>query len=161
MNSNTCSSPPSKVFVIHGRDEGMRQSVARFLAALGITPVLLVERSDSGGVTIMEELEQQLDAEFAVVLLSPDDQGHCAGQTKHRRSRARQNVIFEFGLFIGKLGRRRIFVLKKGELELPTDVLGLMYTDYDCAGAWQLRLARDLKKAGYLIDGEKLLASLC
>lgn len=152
--------PTQEVFVIHGHDEGMKHSVARFLAVLGLEPIVLQEQPNCGSATIIEKLESKAELDFAVVLLSPDDHGHRVGFAKERRFRARQNCILELGFFAARLGRRRIVVMKKGDLELPSDCYGLVYTDFDDAGAWKMRLAKELKVAGFQIDGERLLASI-
>jgi predicted nucleotide-binding protein len=71
--------------------------------------------------------------------------------------RAHQNVILELGYFIGKLGRERVCVLKSDDVEIPSDVHGVGYTDLDAAGAWQLKLAKELQDAGYVVDLNKAL----
>ena len=64
------------------------------------------------------------------------------------RTRARQNVILELGFFMAKLGRGRICILKAGELEIPSDIQGVVYIEMDDKGAWQIDLARELRTAG-------------
>ncbi len=107
-----------KVFVIHGRDKGTREMVAGFLKKLELQPVILSEQS-SRGRTIIEKFEQHAEVGFAIALLTPDDTGSLEGDKK--RPRARQNVIFELGFFIGKLGRERVCALTKGDVEIPSE----------------------------------------
>ena len=99
------SIPSGRVFVVHGRDAGAKNEVARFLSKLKLEPVILHEKPNQGR-TIIEKFERFSDVSFAVVLLTPDDVGRPAGQSeKFDKSRARQNVILELGHFLGKLGR--------------------------------------------------------
>jgi hypothetical protein len=64
----------SKIFVVHGHDEGAREAVARFIQALGFQPIILHKRANEGR-TVIEKVEAHGDVGFAVVLLTPDDEG--------------------------------------------------------------------------------------
>ena len=141
----------NKVFVVHGHDEGAREMTARFLERLHLEPIILHEKA-SRGRTIIEKLEHYADAAYAVVLLTPDDEGREKSSQRTLRDRARQNVILELGYFIGQLGRSRVCALHRGDIEIPTDYLGVMFVSLDEGGGWQLRLARELKAAGFNID---------
>ena len=116
----------NEVFIIHGRDDGAKQTVARFLETLDLKPAILHERPD-GGRTIIEKFEQNAEVGFAVALLTPDDVGAGKGEESSFNPRARQNVIFEFGYFIGKLDRKRVCALVKGHVEKPSDYDGVLY----------------------------------
>jgi predicted nucleotide-binding protein len=140
-----------KVFIVHGHDEGARESVARFLERLGIAPVILHEQANSG-LTILEKLERNSDVDFAVILLTPDDVGTKAAAKDTLQPRARQNVILELGFFVAKLGRSRVCALHKGAVELPSDFLGIVYVTFDEASAWRVLLARELREAGFDVD---------
>jgi predicted nucleotide-binding protein len=142
---------PSRAFVVHGRDQGALQSVARYLERLGVTPVILHEQPSRGG-TLIEKLERHSDVPFAVVLLTPDDEGRLAGADQEMRLRARQNVILELGYFVGRLGRTAVCALYKGEVELPSDWDGVAWVPLDDRGAWKLELARELKAARFRVD---------
>lgn len=72
--------------------------------------------------------------------------------------RARQNVIFEHGYLISKLGRDRVCALVKGEIETPGDISGVVYIPMDDGEGWQLKLAKDMRTAGCNINIDKLLA---
>jgi predicted nucleotide-binding protein len=73
----------SQVFVVHGHDTTMRDSVAGYLEHLGLTPVILM-REASGGATIVEKLEQYAAVcEYAVCLISADDMGCAATDYSH------------------------------------------------------------------------------
>jgi predicted nucleotide-binding protein len=155
-----------KVFIVHGHDKLAKTEVARFLEKLGLTSVILGEQPNEGK-TIIEKLEAHTDAGFGIVLYTPDDEGRLilqngavSGNQKDSKTqlqnRARQNVVFEHGLLIGKLGRNRVVALKKGNLEVPNDISGVVYIDMDDQGAWWLSVAKELKAAGYRIDMNKL-----
>ena len=144
----------TKVFIVHGHDEGAREMMARYLEKLELEPIILHEQP-SGGRTIIEKLEHYADVGYAVVLLTPDDEGRKKAKDELLRDRARQNVLLELGYFIGKLGRSRVCALHRGSVEIPTDYLGVLYVQLDEGGGWQLRVARELKAAGYDIDMNK------
>ena len=140
-----------EIFVVHGRDGGAREEVARFLERLGLKPVVLHEQPDQGR-TIIEKFEDFGQVGFAVVLLTPDDTGKQKDDANGLKPRARQNVIFEFGYFIGKLGRENVCALVQGDLETPSDYDGVLYIPLDDSGAWKMRLIRELKSAEYDVD---------
>ena len=145
---------PSKVFVVHGHDEGAREGVARFLEKIGLTAIILREQPNQGRTTIEKFVDYAGEVGFAVVLLTPDDLGGAAATEVHL-SRARQNVIFELGYFVGSLGRGRACLLRKGEVEIPSDLYGVVYTAMDSADGWKIELARELKAAGFQFDAAK------
>ena len=144
----------NEVFVIHGRDEGTRAMVARFLEQLRLKPVILDEQSNQG-LTIIEKFERHAQVGFAVALLTPDDTGSLQGDGSNLNPRARQNVIFELGFFIGKLGREGVCALTKGPVEIPSDYAGVVYIPLDDSGAWKFQLVRELKAAGFEIDANR------
>jgi predicted nucleotide-binding protein len=147
------------VFIVHGHDDAIKQSTARFLERLDLKPLILHEQPNKGR-TIIEKLEasaSEVDVRYAVILLTPDDIGADASEKDKSRPRARQNVVFELGYFIAKLGRNRVSALYCEGVELPSDYQGVLYTKIDSAGAWQMELAREIKAAGIDIDLNKLV----
>jgi Predicted nucleotide-binding protein containing TIR-like domain len=123
------------IFVVHGRSEAAKESVARFIQqASDLHPVILHEQPNSGQTVIEKFEDNAADAAFAIVLLTGDDEGGLLGSGEQRR-RARQNVVFELGFFIGKLGRTRVAVLYEEDVELPSDMSGVLYTLIDQGGA--------------------------
>ncbi|MBC2382236.1 nucleotide-binding protein [Pseudomonas sp. WS 5106] len=143
-----------RVFVVHGHDDGSREMVARFLEKVGFEAVILHEQANQGR-TVIEKVEAHGDVGFAVVLLTPDDEGCVKGGTPEPR--ARQNVILELGYFIGRLGRGKVCALKKGALEIPSDYAGVVYESLD--GNWKHALGRELQEAGHEIDWNKVMRS--
>jgi predicted nucleotide-binding protein len=141
--------------LVHGHDEAARETVARFLERAGIEPVILHEQA-SQGKTVIEKLEHYGAVGFAVVLLTPDDEGREIAGAEQLRPRARQNVVLELGYFIGKLGRDRVCALHRGDVDIPTDYLGVLYVRID-DGGWQLSLAKELRAAGFDIDMNKVI----
>ena len=139
------------VFVIHGRDTGRKDTVVRFLKEdLNLQTVVLQEEPDEG-LTVIEKFEHYAaQAGFALVLLTPDDVGSLGSSTESAQSRARQNVIFELGYFVGKLGRSRVRTLKAGEVEMLSDYEGVIYITMDDAGGWKEELRREIRNAGLL-----------
>ena len=99
-------------------------------------------------------MEAHGDVGFAVVLLTPDDEGRKKGDTL--KPRVRQNVLLELGYFVGRLGCGRVCVLRRGEVEVPSDFGGILYTQFDDGEGWKSKLAQELKAAGYAIDWEKV-----
>lgn len=142
----------NSVFLVHGHDEGAKHGVARYLEQLGVTPVILQEQINRG-MTVIEKFEDfAARAGFAVVLMTPDDYGYPVNEEQAKKHRPRQNVVLELGYFAAKLGRDKTFVLTKGDIEMPSDVLGLVYESMDRSEGWKMKLARELKAAGFQID---------
>jgi predicted nucleotide-binding protein len=146
------TSTGTTIFVVHGRSEAPKQSVARFLQQVSELQPTILHEQPNGGRTIIEKFEDHAaNAAFAVVLLTGDDEGGLIGSGERRR-RARQNVVFELGFFIGRLGRGRVAVLHEEDVELPSDISGVLYTPLDPSGAWMMELAREMIAAGIDLD---------
>ena len=148
----------TRIFVVHGRDGGTKDTTARFLTNLQLDPVVLQEQPNQGR-TIIEKFEDYVDVGFAVVLFTPDDEGGLAGDQQEVKPRTRQNVIFEQGFFLGRLGRDRVVVLVKGDVEIPSDYSGVLFIPFDDLGAWKMQLMGELKSAGYSIDANLVIDS--
>ncbi len=145
----------SKVFIVHGHDDGAKNEVARFVEKLRLEAVILHEQVNSGD-TIIEKLEKHTDVGFAIVLYTSCDIGGVKTEPDKLKPRARQNVVFEHGLLIGKIGRANVIALVKEEVETPNDVSGVVYETMDSKGAWKFQLAREIKASGYDIDMNKV-----
>jgi len=142
----------NKVFIVHGRDNEVKQEVSRFIESLGLVAIILHEQASSG-MTIIEKIEHYSnEADFAIILYTPCDLGRGSHESKSpARNRARQNVVFEHGYLMAKLGRENICPLVKGYIETPNDISGVVYVDLDTPGAWKLEVIKELKVCGYTI----------
>lgn len=153
-NPEKSSSDNKKIFIVHGRDSESKTSVARFIEQLGLEAIILHEQSNAGK-TIIEKIEEHTDVGFAIVLYTPCDLGGLK-ESEERKPRARQNVVFEHGYLIAKLGRPRVCALVKEEVEFPSDINGMVYLTFDNSGAWAYKIADELNKVGYQIDKNKI-----
>jgi len=148
-----------RVFVVHGHDEAAMLAVARLLEKLDLEPIILHEQPSKGRTVIEKFVDHAETAAFAVALLTPDDEGRVKAKAPKSRAlsdRARQNVIFEAGYFIGRLGRQNVVLLYKPGVELPSDVQGVIYIEMDTAGAWRLELLAEIEAAGISVDANRL-----
>ncbi len=117
-----------RAFIVHGHDKQLLLELKNYLQnKLGFQEPIILGEQPSGSRTIIEKFEEHArSVDCAFALLSPDDR-----RSNKEKGRARQNVIFELGYFLGTLGRRsgRVFVLKKGDVEIPSDLYGVIYID--------------------------------
>jgi predicted nucleotide-binding protein len=175
---SSTKSPNDRIFIIHGRAVQPKNDLADFLTDCGLEPVILAEEPNRGR-TIIEKLELS-NVGYAFAILTPDDEGCLCGtidklleekdkevkmgnlkisngeveKTKRDiRFRARQNVILELGYFIGKLGRHNVCYLHQGNLDTPSDILGLGYLEFkDSIADCYEGIITELKAAGYRIS---------
>lgn len=145
----------TKVFIVHGHDDLAKTQASEFVRKLGLIPIILHQQA-SGGKTIIEKIESYSNVGFGIVLYTPCDLGSKVGEEKHLSPRARQNVVFEHGFLIGKIGRENVAALVKDTVETPNDIAGVVYIPMKSEGNWELQLARELKSSGYDIDLNKL-----
>lgn len=145
----------NQVFVVHGHNKEIQQSVARTIEKLGLKPIILHEQPNSGK-TVIEKFEAHSNVGFAIVIMTDDDAGK-SNTEKDLKKRARQNVILELGYFIGKLGRNKVLPLYMDGVELPSDIHGVVYVPIDQSDNWKFSIVRELKAAGYGVDANKLL----
>ncbi|MDN7182837.1 nucleotide-binding protein [Caballeronia sp. SEWSISQ10-4 2] len=149
------SAPLSRrVFVVYGHDDGAREAVARFLEKIGFEAIILHEQA-SRNRTVIEKIEAYHDVGFAVVLLTPDDEGCVKGGQPEPR--ARQNVLLELGYFMGRLGRGNVCALKRGEVEIPSDFAGVVWVAMDAGNGWKLTLGQELQAAGHEVEWNKVM----
>ncbi|ODA32878.1 TIR domain-containing protein [Planctopirus hydrillae] len=141
-----------KVFIVHGRNNEVKQEVTRFIERQGIEAIILHEQASSG-MTIIEKIEHYSnDADFALVLYTACDHGRGVHETKiPPKNRARQNVVFEHGYLMAKLGRENVCALVQGEIETPNDISGVVYVPLDSNEAWKLDVLKELKACGYQV----------
>ena len=139
-----------KVFIVHGHDDKAKTELSNFVFRLGLTPIILHEQPN-GGNTIIEKFElYSSDVQYAFVLLTPDNIGGI--DEKNLKPRARENVILEMGYFMGKLGRNKVCCLHKGGLEIPSDILGILYLKFEESIIdRRFDIVQELVRAGYNI----------
>ena len=149
---------PKRVFVVYGRDLTAREQLELTLHKMHLEPIVLQNIAPAGD-TIIEKLEELTGADFACVLLTPDDLGSPRDSAAKPRSRARQNVVLEMGMVLAKLGRHRVAILVKGDdLERPSDIDGLIYIPFSThIDEAKMKLAANLQAAGFEIPIESLL----
>lgn len=158
LSSNKAEAPgklSNKVFVVHGHDEIAKTSLEIFLKEIGLEPVVLHRQADEGQ-TIIEKFEKHSDVGYAFILLTPDECAYLSAQSglpdskRNTEYRARPNVIFEFGYFVGKLGRNKVCCLHTGSVSLPSDISGMIYKGYKSSiDEIAYSMIKDLKAAGY------------
>lgn len=126
---------PLRTFIVHGHDEASKLSLKNYIQnTLHLPEPTILHEQPNQGMTIIEKFEDlACSVDLVFVILTPDDIAASATMQPSQRRRARQNVIFELGYFLGQFGRHsgRIFLLHKGELDLPSDISGLIYIGID------------------------------
>ena len=150
--NNDVNFSTNKVFIVHGHDEVVRDKVELFLRRVGLEPIILCNQPNSG-LTIIEKIEEYSDVAFALVLYTGCDQGKLKTDNV-LKLRARQNVVFEHGYLIHKLGRKKVVALVENDVETPGDVAGVLYISLS-NGDWKQQVLRELKNCGLHIDVTK------
>lgn len=116
-----------------------------------------LRRADRRGRTVIEKIEEHGDVGFASVLLTPDDVGAQKDNASALRPRARQNVLLELGYFIGRLERSRVVALRRGDVEVPSDLDGVVYVTFDSGNGWKQDLGKELQAVGYELDWNQIM----
>ncbi|GAA4798784.1 nucleotide-binding protein [Lysobacter hankyongensis] len=144
-----------RIFIVHGHNEALKITVARFIEKLGYKPVILHEQANQGK-TIIEKIESHTNVGFAIVIYTEDDLGNSTNKANsgNLNNRARQNVVFEHGYLIAKLKRERVVPLVSGNIELPSDINGVVHTS---DRNWQIDIAKEMRAVGYNVDFNKLI----
>ena len=154
--SGSNASAAGSIFLVHGHDHALREKVRRYLEhATERSIVVLDEQPNKGRDVLSKLLDHALEAAFAVVLMTGDDEGRVAGGGSWS-PRARQNVILELGLFLGLLGRNRVVALYETSVEMPSDYSGVLWVPIEGDG-WAMRLASELKAAGIEVNLNKVI----
>lgn len=147
-----------KIFVVYGHDDISRTQLEAMLRRWDLEPIILDQQASSGQ-TIIEKLEEYTaDVGYAIILATPDDEGKAKSESTYK-SRVRQNVVLELGMFLAKLGRNRVAILLKEatDFEKPSDIQGLIYIPFkDKVDEVSVSLIRELSRQGYKIDAGKI-----
>ncbi|MGD9623865.1 MAG: TIR domain-containing protein [Arcobacter sp.] len=142
----------NNIFIVHGHDDLLKTEVELLIHQIGLTPIILHKQADLGK-TIIEKIEHYTDVGFGIVLYTPCDVGKAIKEPE-LKNRARQNVVFEHGYLIGRLGRERVCFLVKDEIETPGDIAGAIYTSVNAN--WRLQVVKELQAAGYNVSADKV-----
>lgn len=150
----------NEVFIVYGHDETAKVQLEAMLRRWGLEPLIL-DQLPSEGQTIIEKLEKYTDhVRFAVVLATPDDEGHKANRPDEKAYRARQNVVLELGMLLKQLGRKNVAILLKQQenMERPSDIQGLIYIPFkdDLQKEAGPLLAKEMVAQGYSIEIKRL-----
>ena len=146
----------NKIFIVHGQDNKMKLDVTQTLQKLDLNPIILHEKPNSGR-NIIEKITDYTHVSFAIVLLSPDDLSYPEERTPDQaKYRAKQNVIFELGYFLGRLGRQNVIAIfrKKKDFEIPNDYNGVLWIEYK--NGWYFKLIKELQASNFDVDANKL-----
>jgi hypothetical protein len=120
-----------RVLVIHGRSSDRYVLTEWLRSSLGLADLLIMQEEFGSGRSLPEKFESlAAQADGAIALATPDDSGGLTGDAQ-QNVRARQNVWLEVGWIWGRLGRNKVMVLCKGDVEIPSDLHGLEYYRYN------------------------------
>lgn len=158
--SEAHSAKNSQVFLVHGRDEGLKHEIARVLKDQDIEPIILDEQLNGGSEILIKKFEENSNVGAAICLFTADDCGKLQDKYSEKEKtqndyqpRARQNVVFETGFFMAKLGRENVIIIADKGIEFPSDIRSILYTN---SGKWCVDMLSELDGMGYEIDLNKL-----
>lgn len=155
QSSRVSTITSDKVLIVHGHDDAAKLEVARILEKLNLTPIILHEQPNSG-MTIIEKLEHYTkDISYGIVLYTECDLGKGKNEAE-LKPRSRQNVVFEHGMLCTLIGRKHVMALKKGKVEKPSDIDGILYEDMDSRGHWKYSLIDELKAVGFKVSKDDI-----
>lgn len=119
-----------RLLIIHGHS-GDEEELKKWLQREADVPeVIVMAHEFEAGQTLPEKFESlAAEVDGAIALATPDDLGKAA-RVRRLSPRARQNVWVEVGWFWGRLGRNRVMLLKRGDIEMPSDFDGLEVLAY-------------------------------
>jgi predicted nucleotide-binding protein len=154
--------PCRPLFIVNGHDAYALNQLELILHRLQLDPFIL-QNTAGGGLTIIEALEKEIGlnagaARFGIVLLTPDDIGYAqSGGPSHAKPRARQNVVLKMGMLIAALGRPNVVILKKGEVEIPSDAHGIIYAEFTAhVKEIVIKLVQRLGAAGFKLTSDAI-----
>jgi predicted nucleotide-binding protein len=155
---------PKKIFVVHGRDVELRNSMFNFLRSLKLEPVEWIQavRETGKGTPYIGEIIDRLfeTTNAVVVLMSPDDEGRLIERLRGKAElpheteltgQARQNVIFEAGMAFGRHPDQTILV-EVGALRPYSDAGGRHVIRLTNESTQRQELAERLRTLGCAVD---------
>lgn len=134
-----------KIFIVHGHDEALKYQVSDWLRSLELEPIILHLQASGGVKSIIDKIGKYSDVSSAIILMTSDDVGKAKSEADYK-DRARQNVVFEAGYFIGKLGPERVIMLHENGVELPGDLGGCVYINAN--GQWKDDIRKEFNEMG-------------
>jgi len=149
-----------RIIVVSGADDEMKQALTGALTKLSLIPLVMSEEPSQGKKIVENFSRDYADVAFAVVLLSPDDFAYAKNEAATKRKlRPQQDVVFELGFLLGKLGKGNVLVFFRecANFEIPTDFEGIKFTAFDDRDSWKLALIRELSNSGLAVDGDRIL----
>lgn len=150
----------NRIFIVHGHNNEMKETVARAVQNLDFEAVILHEMPNQGRTVIEKFTDHSEEVQYAIVLLSADDFAYPKGADMQQgKLRPRQNVVFELGYFIAKLGRNRVFPLYEtmDNFEIHSDFAGVVLVPFDSRGAWKMDLGKELEALGVAVNWSRLM----
>ena len=151
-----------RIFIVHGSDTEALDQLQLVLYKLNLQP-LVQKDVDGKGSSLFQALMNNISSEsdFAIVLMTPDDYGYRKEQTDtDRQPRARQNVVLEAGMALARLGSDRVAIIKKGSLEIPSDLEGIIRIEYNFhVKEVAAKIAQRLTGAGVPVDESAVISA--
>lgn len=147
----------NSVFIVHGRDHAKVTEIENFIRSIGLEPIVLFKETDTGD-TIIEKIEKNVEKSlYGIVLYTSCDSGYPHDRPELVKPRARQNVVFEHGYLLGKLGRNHVCALvENDDIEKPGDISGVVYKKYDDNGLWKFEIGKSMNAVGMGVDLNKI-----
>ncbi|MDF1536058.1 MAG: hypothetical protein P1S46_06080 [bacterium] len=147
---------PGKVLIISGAGEAITPSVEQLLGRLGIS--IEVPGQDPSALS-MESLASVDHIAFTLLILAVGQRGGLSGLTSViGMGKSKHELAYKLGFFVGRLGPGAVTVLFEGERpgDLPEQLFGVRYIQYQEEGGWQIGLLKQLKANGFFIDANLL-----
>lgn len=142
----------NRIFIVHGHNTEVKDKVEMLCRRIGLDPIILSEQANEG-MTVIEKIERYSDVYYAIVLYTCCDEGRVKGSSQ-LMGRARQNVVFEHGYMVAKLGRNKAIALVEKGVEIPSDLNGVVYVSLENSD-WKNQIMRELESAGLKVDWSK------
>jgi cell division septation protein DedD len=147
---------PGKVLIISAAGEEISSSVQQLLDRLGI--VAEVPGQDPASLA-MESLASVDHVAFTLMILTGGQKSGLSGLTSAIGiGRSNHELAYKLGFFVGRLGPGAAAVLFEGDrpADLPEQLFGVRYIQYQEEGGWQIGLLKLLKSNGFFIDANLL-----
>lgn len=120
-----------KILIIHGHGSDRYRLTEWLRTTLGLTDLLIMQQEFGSGRALPEKFESMAEqADGAIAVATPDDLGGVVGSVPEQL-RARQNIWIEIGWIWGRLGRDKLTLLCRGNIEVPSDLQGMEYYRYN------------------------------